>query len=275
MAARQQTGMRAVAPAARVKARAKVKVSRDAIVSILDKTLRTSEIADSSVNGLQVEGATEITRVGLTVDASLEAYKLAQQKGCQMVIAHHGLIWDGLRRITGPVYRHIEFLVKNGINLYVSHLPLDMHPLLGNNILLARALGLKNLQPFGVYHGSHIGFEGRLSKTGSVRSVSDILRKVCGGPVSALPFGPAKIRRVAVVAGRGRSALPEAIEKKIDLFVTGEVVHETHHEALEGNINVIYGGHYHTEKSGVLAAGDFLNKKFGIDAVFLDVPTLV
>ena len=253
----------------------KVKASRDAIVALLDKTLRTSEISDSSVNGLQVGGAEEITKIGLAVDACLEAYKLARDKGCQMVIAHHGMIWTGITSVTGPVYRQIEFLVKSGINLYASHLPLDMHPTLGNNARIAKALGLKNLRPFGVYHGSHVGFEGDLPRAATLKSVSEQVRKLCGGPVTSLPFGPQKIRRVAVISGNGSSALPEAVGRGVDLFVTGEPSHENHHAALEGRLNVVYGGHYHTEKPGVMAVGEFLNKKFGVEAVFLDVPTLV
>jgi len=270
MPARQQAQ-----PKAKPTVKTKVKVSRDAIVSLLDKTLRTSEIPDNSVNGLQVEGLAEITRVGLAVDASLETYKLADEKGCEMVIVHHGMIWDGIKRVTGPVYKQIEFLVKSGINLYASHLPLDMHPTLGNNALIAKALGLKNIQPFGVYKSSHIGFEGYLPKAETLKSLSDKVHKAFGGPTSSLPFGPQKIWRAAVVSGRGTASLPEAIEKKIDLFITGEPIHENHHAALEGNINIIYGGHYHTEKPGVQAIGEFLHKKFGVETVFLDVPTLV
>ncbi|MDR3002255.1 MAG: Nif3-like dinuclear metal center hexameric protein [Fibromonadaceae bacterium] len=250
--------------------------SRDAIVSLLNATLRTAEISDRSVNGLQVEGAEKITKIGLAVDASLATYKIAKEKGCQMIIVHHGMIWDGIKSITGPIYKQIEFLVKNNINLYASHLPLDLHPTLGNNILIAKALGLKNIQPFGVYkNGMHIGFEGRLPKAATVKSMSELVKKKFGGPVSALPFGPQKIWRVAVIAGGGSASIPEAIEKKIDLYVTGESVHENHHAALEGNLNVIYGGHYHTEKPGVQALGEFLSKKFGVKTEFLDVPTLV
>jgi len=261
--------------ATRSRTRAKPKASLDAIVTLLDKTLRTSEIEDSSVNGLQVEGAAEITKIGLTVDASLEAYKQAKEAGCQMLIVHHGIIWGGIKRVTGPVYRQIEFLVKNGISLYASHLPLDMHPTLGNNIMLAKALGLKNLTPFGIYHGAYIGFEGYLPRAATVKSISELVKKKFGGPVSSLPFGPSKILRVAVISGGGSAALPEAVEKKVDLFVTGESSHADHHAALEGNLNVVYGGHYHTEKSGVQVLGKFLNRKFGVEAVFLDVPTLV
>jgi dinuclear metal center YbgI/SA1388 family protein len=250
-------------------------ISRDAIVSLLDKTLRTSEISDRSVNGLQVEGTAKIMKIGLAVDACLETYKLAQEKGCQMIIVHHGIIWEGLKSITGPIYRQIEFLVKNGINLYASHLPLDLHPVLGNNIQIAKALGLKNIKPFGVYKGMKIGFEGYLTKTMAVKPISELVEKKFGGTVSSLPFGPQKIQRVAIVSGGGSSSIPEAIGKKIDLYITGESSHENHHAALEGNLNVIYGGHYNTEKPGVQALGEFLGKKFGVETEFLDVPTLV
>jgi len=254
----------------------KAKVSRDTVVSFLDKTLRTTEISDNSVNGLQVEGAEKVTKIGLAVDASLEAYKLAAQKGCQMVIAHHGIIWDGIKSVTGPIYRQIEFLIKNEISLYASHLPLDLHPALGNNVQIAKLLGLKNIQPFGVYkNGLHIGFEGYLTKAETLKSISDLVKKKIGGPVQSLPFGPQKIWRAAVISGRGSSAITEAIEKKIDLFITGEPVHEHHHTALEGNINVIYGGHYHTEIPGLLALGEFLSKRLEVETIFLDVPTLV
>lgn len=260
---------------ARRTAASKNKVSRDAIVSLLDKTLRTSEITDRSVNGLQVEGAAEVSKVGLAVDACLEAYEKAHALGCQMVIAHHGIIWEGIKSVTGPVYRQIAFLVKSGISLYASHLPLDLHPTLGNNARIVKTLGLRDLRPFGVYHGAFIGFEGVFPRPVTVKSVSEAVKKAFGGPTAALPFGPQKIKSAAVISGGGTAALPEAIEKKIDLFITGEPDHVNHHMALEGKINVVYGGHYHTEKPGVIALGEFLSKKFGIEAVFLDVPTLV
>jgi len=253
----------------------KITVSRDTVVSFLDKTLRTAEIEDRSINGLQVEGAAEVSKVGLAVDACLIAYEKAHANGCQMLIAHHGMIWDGIKRVTGPTSRQLEFLLKNRINLYVSHLPLDLHPTLGNNALIAKMLGLRELRPFGAYQNDNIGFEGVFPRSVTIKTVSDAVKKAYGGPMTVLPFGPQKIKSVAVVSGSGTACLPEAIKKKIDLFITGEAKHENHHSALEGRINVIYGGHYHTEKPGVKALGAFLNKKFGIEAVFLDVPTLV
>ncbi|MDR0306920.1 MAG: Nif3-like dinuclear metal center hexameric protein [Chitinispirillales bacterium] len=258
----------------RSKSKPKQKISRDAVVSFLDKTLRTSEIGDSSVNGLQVEGNQEITKIGLAVDACLEAYRLAQKNGCQMVIAHHGIIWNGIKNIRGPLLRQLDFLISNKINLYASHLPLDLHPTLGNNVHLAKAFGLKGLKSFGVYtNGVHLGFEGTFSKAVTLESTGKLMKEKFGSPVSYLPFGPKKIRTAAVISGRGSSALAEAVEKKIDLFITGELIHESYHIALEGGINTVCGGHYHTEKSGVQALGDLLKEKFGVETVFLDVPT--
>jgi dinuclear metal center YbgI/SA1388 family protein len=243
-------------------------------VSFLDKTLRTSEIGDASVNGLQVEGAEKITKIGLAVDACLEAYKLAQKKGCQMVIAHHGLIWDVIKSIRGPIFRQIEFLISNKINLYGSHLPLDLHPTLGNNAQFAKLVGLKNLKPFGVYkNGLYLSVEGTFPKAVTLESVGKMIKEGFGGPVSYLPFGPKKIRTAAIISGRGSSVIAEAVEKGIDLFITGELIHESYHAALEGGINVVCGGHYHTEKSGVQALGNLLSEKFGVESVFLDVPT--
>jgi dinuclear metal center YbgI/SA1388 family protein len=257
------------------KPKPKVAAPRDAIVSLLDKTLRTAEIDDRSINGLQVEGAAEVSKIGLAVDACLEAYRMAHALGCQMVIAHHGIIWDGLKSVRGQLFRQIEFLVKSGLNLYASHLPLDLHPTLGNNAQIARALGLRGLCPFGMYRGGNIGVEGAFPRPTTLKAVSDALKKLYGGPVSSLPFGPQKFRSAAVISGGGTAALPEAIEKNLDLFITGEPSHENHHLALEGKINVVYGGHYHTEKPGVMALGEFLKKKFGVETAFLDVPTLV
>ncbi|MDR2727980.1 MAG: Nif3-like dinuclear metal center hexameric protein [Chitinispirillales bacterium] len=257
------------------KTRANQKVSRDTIVSFLDKTLRTSEIGDSSINGLQVEGTNEITKVGLAVDACLEAYKLAEKNGCQMVIVHHGMIWDGIKYIRGPLLRQLDFLISNKINLYGSHLPLDLHPTLGNNAHFAKLVGLKNLKPFGMYkNGLYLSVEGAFSKAVTLESVGKMIKEGFGGPVSYLPFGPKKIRTAALVSGRGSSALAEAVEKGIDLFITGELIHESYTIALEGGINVVCGGHYHTEKSGVQALGRLLSEKFGVESVFLDVPTM-
>jgi dinuclear metal center YbgI/SA1388 family protein len=248
---------------------------RAVLVKHLSEILSIADIPDSSCNGLQVEGAEIISVVGLAVDASLAVYKKAIAKKCQLLIVHHGIIWNGLTSITGSAKRQIEYLLKHRLNLYAAHLPLDSHPEYGNNIGLAKLLGLSDISPFGAYKGRTIGFKGKATRTMTVDEIGAVLRTALGGAFSSLPFGKRKNGTIAMVSGGGSQSLPEAIEQGIDCFVTGEPDHRDHHLALEAGINVVYGGHYHTEKLGVMSLGRHLEKKFGIKTVFIDEPTLV
>jgi dinuclear metal center YbgI/SA1388 family protein len=245
------------------------------VVCFLDKELNSDTIPDVSRNGLQVQGAERISRLGLAVDACMDVYAAAAEKGCQMVVAHHGLIWGGLAHITKSVYRQIKFLFENGINLYAAHLPLDLHPEYGNNAQIARMLGLKARKPFGDYKGISIGFQGMLPKQIPVQELSGRLEKLLGGKNTLLTFGKKEVKSVAVVSGGAGDIIEEAISKNVDCYVTGEPRHEQYHLAKEAGLNVIYCGHYHSEKAGVLAIGKLLEKKFGIETIFLDVPTII
>lgn len=250
-------------------------ISRDEITLFLDRELRTTEIRDSSCNGLQVQGAPFVSKIGLAVDACIAAYEQAVEKGCGMLIAHHGIIWDGLRSITGKNYKHVKFLLDHDLNLYASHLPLDLHPKLGNNAGLAAILGLGRLKPFGNYKGTMIGFEGVLSNERSLDNIVGTLCEKLDAECTVLPFGDKSIKRVAIVSGGASGELAEAIDKGIDCYVTGEPGHANYHEALEAKINVIYCGHYHSETPGVKALGKLIENQFGIETVFLDIPTVI
>jgi dinuclear metal center YbgI/SA1388 family protein len=250
-------------------------IDRDALVSFLDHKLSVSSIDDLSRNGLQVEGTEKIGRVGLAVDACMEAYEAAARKGCQMIIAHHGMIWGGLPYITKGTFRQLKFLFDHGINLYAAHLPLDLHAKLGNNARLAAMIGARSLEPFGLYKGTAIGFEGTLSKPVTLAVLSQRLEKLLGGTNTVLPFGPDTIRRIGIVSGSASEIIDEAIRKGLDCYITGEPKHTHHHLAKEAGLNVIYCGHYHSEKPGVIAVGRLIEKKFGIPCDFLDVPTKV
>jgi dinuclear metal center YbgI/SA1388 family protein len=250
-------------------------VARADIVLHLNSLLSISDISDDSCNGLQVEGSDEITTIGLAVDACLAVFQKAAAGNCQMLVVHHGMIWKGLTGITGIVKRQIEFLLKNDLNLYAVHLPLDLHPELGNNIGLARSLGLIDIQPFGVYKGKAIGFMGALQEPMSIDGIGAVLRGAIGGNSSSLPFGKKLNRTVGVVSGGAADIVPEAIAKGVDCYITGEPTHWNHHMALEGKLNVLYCGHYHTETLGVKLLGEHLSKIFGVKTIFIDEPTLV
>jgi dinuclear metal center YbgI/SA1388 family protein len=249
--------------------------SRNQIVRYLNNLLAIDKIKDSSCNGLQVQGAKTIRRVGLAVDACMAVYRKAAAKKCEMVIVHHGLIWNGLTSITGAHYEQVRYLVSHWLNLYAAHLPLDMHPEVGNNIMLARALKLSSVKPFGKYKDSLIGYEGVLPSAATPDDLGRACGRILGGGFSSLPFGRKKCRRLAIVSGGGSDAIPEAIDKGIDCFITGEPSHWNHHAALEAGLTVLYVGHYHSETPGVKAVGKKLEKEFDMETVFIDEPTLV
>ncbi len=248
-------------------------VSRDTLVSFIDSMLKTSHYKDYSCNGLQVQGTPTIKKIALLVDASLQGYRLALKKQCQLIAVHHGIIWDGIRSVSGSSYNHLKYLLENDLNLYASHLPLDLHPEIGNNAQLAAMLNMSELRPFGNYKGIEIGFEGVLNKSTDLDSIVQTLCENLDSQCTVLPFGKKKVSKVAVVSGGAADLLTEAITKGLDCYITGEPAHYNYHEALENGINVIYAGHYHTEKPGILALGRLLQEKFGIQTEFIDVPT--
>jgi dinuclear metal center YbgI/SA1388 family protein len=192
-----------------------------------------------------------------------------------MVIAHHGMIWEGLTSVRGAYRRQIGYCLEHGLNLWSCHLPLDMHETLGNNIGLAKILGLRSVKPFGAYHGYTIGFKGTLPRPLANVDIAAKCAKAVGGTAEILPFGKEFNRTVAIVSGGASGELVQVIEEKVDCYLSGEPAHHNHHQALEGGVNAVYLGHYHSEKPGVLAVGRVLEKEFGIKTLFLDLPTIV
>uniref|UniRef100_A0A7C3MFY3 Nif3-like dinuclear metal center hexameric protein n=1 Tax=Archaeoglobus fulgidus TaxID=2234 RepID=A0A7C3MFY3_ARCFL len=238
------------------------------IVSFLDEYLQIVNYQDVSNNGLQVEGRNKVERIAFAVDACMESFKGAIMADADMIVVHHGLIWGGIGYIRGIVKRRIEFLLKNNLSLYAAHLPLDAHREVGNNAMILRKIGAEPQEEFGGYKGVKIGYSAELNE---LTAVSEIAKKFDSAML--LPFGREKIKRVAAVSGKGCFALNEAIEKGVELFITGEPEHEAYHLAKEGGINVIFLGHYESEKFGVLSLMEVVKEKFGVDAVFLDIPT--
>jgi len=194
-------------------------MKRDELVAYLDEYLRVKTIQDDSQNGLQVDGPEEILKVAFAVDACQAAFDQAIAAGAQLLIVHHGLFWEKPIRLIGHLFKRVRTLITGGCALYAAHLPLDIHPEVGNNAELARLLGLQCAAPFGEYHGSDIGIGG------------------------------------------------------FDTFITGETSHSHFHLTTEYGLNVVFGGHYATETPGVKALARHLSAKFGLETVFLDIPT--
>jgi dinuclear metal center YbgI/SA1388 family protein len=249
-------------------------LERDELIPYLDETLRLKEIKDSSQNGLQVEGPEEVKKVAFAVDSCQAAFQQAIAAGAQLLIVHHGLFWDKPLRLVGPLFRRIKTLIEGGCGLYAAHLPLDLHPELGNNAELARLLELKDTRAFGEHQGNQIGIGGLLDPPIPLDVLVERLVRATGqSPVRVLAHGPAEASQVGCISGGAAPLMEKVIEAGFDTFVTGETSHGYFHNAAEYGLNVIYGGHYATETLGVKALARHLEIKFDLETTFLDIPT--
>jgi len=243
------------------------------IASYCDRLLRVRQIEDyeGALNGLQVENAGTVRRIAAAVDASVATLKLAAQSGADLLLAHHGLFWSPRQPWTGRHYKLLRFLLEKNLAVYSAHLPLDLHPTLGNNAQLAAALGLKSLIPFFRWHDQYIGVQ---TKTKISRDeMAQRLQGVIGLAPRLIPGGPVLCRRIGIVTGGGGSELKTAAEEGVDTFITGEGPHWSFALAEELGLNVLYGGHYATETFGVKALAEHLSRKFQVPWEFVDYPT--
>jgi dinuclear metal center YbgI/SA1388 family protein len=248
-------------------------VSLQEIVRYCDRLLRTRDVGDYSgaVNGLQVENHGKVTRIAAAVDASLATARMALEGKADLLLVHHGFFWSPSHPWTGARYQLLRTLVESNLAVYSSHLPLDAHPRLGNNIQLCRALGLRSAKPFFESNGQPIGFLSgqRIART----ELSARLSKVLGAPPLLIPAGPELCRRIGVVTGGAGAELRQAADEGVDTFITGEGPHWTYALAEELGVNVFYGGHYATETFGVKALAADLSRRFKVPWSFLDHPT--
>ncbi|MGA3283899.1 MAG: Nif3-like dinuclear metal center hexameric protein [Verrucomicrobiota bacterium] len=249
------------------------KIPLAVIVKYCDRILRAKEIQDNAraVNGLQMENRGAVTRIAVTVDASLATVKLAIAARADLMIVHHGLFWSARQPWTGKNHELLRLLVENNLAVYSSHLPLDFHPRLGNNALLCAALGLKNPRPFLLMGGQHYGLQSRTPLSRSVLAAR--LHRATGERPLVIQGGPEACRRIGVITGGAGEFLKNAAEEGVDTFVTGEGPHWTYTLAEELGVNVLYGGHYATETFGVKALAARLSRKFKLPWEFLDHPT--
>jgi len=245
----------------------------ESILQFIDEAFDVSSFPDypNALNGLQVAGAGEVSRLGVAVDASEVTIRAALDRDIQLLLVHHGLFWDGFGPLTGPRFRKVAALISGGVALYGLHLPLDSHPGMGNSALLTRAMGLEPEAPFGGFQGREIGWWAQTSL--GREALKGRLSEAVGGEVRLIPGGPEVVERVGVLTGGGASALEEASAGGLDALVTGEGAHHHYHDAMELGINLYLAGHYATETFGVKALGAALAKEFELDWEFLDFPT--
>ena len=244
------------------------------IVAWLDRTLDLAAFAgDFSNNGLQVEGAAGgVSKVACGVDASPAFYEEARRRGAQLLLVHHGISWgNSLARLAGPAYRLVAPLVRADQALYAAHLPLDAHPVLGNNAQIAKALGLRGVRPFGVYHGFPIGVRGAFPRALPWDEVKARFRAICpGGRFDSVDAGKKLVRTVGIVSGGGADECAQASAAGLDAFLTGEFGLQHRNAVLLDPVNLAAAGHYATERFGVRALGGALAAEFGIEWEFVD-----
>lgn len=243
------------------------------LVAYLDGYLRVAEVPDSpnALNGLQVENSGKVSRVAAAVDACQATIDRAVDAGCDFMLVHHGLFWGGPEPITGRHARRIRRLIEGDIALYSAHIPLDVHPEVGNNAVLARTLGLDDTAPFGDYKGTLIGVIG--TTDASLKELVDRIRAELGSEPHVIAAGPERVGRVGVITGGAGNMIREARDAGADTFVSGEGPHHSHFDAEEWGLNVIYAGHYATETVGVKALARHIEGRFGLGWQFIDHPT--
>lgn len=240
---------------------------RDDIVHFLDQVLEVETVKDPYCpNGLQVEGAEEVHKIGFAVDACQQTFEALSD--CQMIITHHGLFWPSIKSIKGPMRTSLGLLFKNNINLYPVHLPLDVHAEYGNNVRLIRALGWHEEERFDLVGWTATG------DSSTPEAIAKKLEDLTGSRARLLAFGSEKVERIAVSSGGGSiGLLHSALQAEADLVITGEASHPIYHAAKELGLNLVLAGHYATETWGVKALMPLLAREFSVETKFVDFPT--
>jgi dinuclear metal center YbgI/SA1388 family protein len=240
------------------------------VVFFANELLEVAEIEDypGAVNGLQLENSGVVSKIGAAVDASTRTIELAIDESVDLLVVHHGIFWGGVSPVTGPVYRRLAKAMEADVAIYSVHLPLDLHPDLGNNVLLAEALELAPVTPFWFVKGRA---QGCLS-TMSLELDELVLRaeRVLGRKIWCCPAGPSRTQRIGIVTGGAGSHIVEVAAEGVDTFLTGEGPHHTFVLAEELGINLLYGGHYATETFGVKRLAARLAARFNLQWTFLD-----
>jgi dinuclear metal center YbgI/SA1388 family protein len=238
-----------------------------------DEYLKVNEFDDYCPNGLQVEANAEVDNIVCGVTASQALIEAAIDHGADTLIVHHGYFWKGeSQAITGYKGRRISSLIRNNINLLAFHLPLDVHPEVGNNVQLARVLGWEATDSFGE---QGLVFEGRLTAGQTLAELTQHIETRLDTRALAIDAGEHAIKRIAWCTGAAQGFIEAAAARGVDAFVSGEVSEPTFHLAREMGIHYIAAGHHATERYGVQALAKVIAQRFGVKQQFIDIPNPV
>lgn len=251
----------------------KPEITTATLVRRLDDLLESNTWRDFGPNGLQVEGRNPVRRLATGVSACQALFQQGADWGADAILVHHGLFWEGApRQLTGYQYQRVAKLIHEGIALLAYHLPLDAHADVGNNALAASGLGLGQIQPFGRYQGSTIGFQGEFDSPIDLEELRRRCRKIFSQDPLIQGSGPKMIRSLGLISGSAEKELHQAIEANLDAYLTGESTEWVMNVAREAGIHFIAAGHYATERLGVRRLGELIEEEFGIETRFFDIP---
>jgi dinuclear metal center YbgI/SA1388 family protein len=243
------------------------------VVSYCDSCLRLGEIQDyeNALNGLQLENSGRVKKIAAAVDVSSRTLQESARGDANLLIVHHGMFWPGLRPVTKALHRQLKLALERDIAIYSAHLPLDLHPEIGNNVLLMRALDFEKSEPFFEEKGSLLGR--RASTDIPLTELVTRLEKAVEGPVKLIGAGLKTVRRLGIITGAAGSEIERVAAEGIDTFITGEAPHWAAVMAYDLGVNLLLGGHYATETFGVKALGAHLAERFQLDWEFINLPT--
>ena len=243
------------------------------ILSWADELLEIGRFEDYGPNGLQVPGAEEVETVATGVSANLELLERARDAGAGLVLVHHGLFWEGApRALTRPLALRLRTLLEAGMGLAAYHLPLDAHPEVGNNALIADGLGCDGgREPF-----AEVGVAARFSGDGvPAGELFERVRTLTEREPLVFDAGPERVRTIGIVSGGAAGALDDAVAAGLDAFLTGEPKEQVMGTAREAGVHFIGAGHYATETFGIRRLGELAAERFGLRHEFIDVPNPV
>lgn len=247
-------------------------INVSALIGALDELLDPGAFNDMAPNGLQVPGRDAVTKVVTGVSAQRELIERAVALKAELVLVHHGLFWDfHPTGLTPTLAERLRPLFKHDIGLAAYHLPLDAHPVVGNNAQLADLLGCASHEAF-----AEIGRLGEFAGEGiAAADLFARVREVTQREPLVFDAGPGRVRRIGLISGSAAKYLPRAVELGLDAFLTGEPAEHVMADAREAGIHFIAAGHYATETFGVRRLGERLAERFGIEHVFVDIPNPV
>lgn len=245
-------------------------VERNLLVQDLEQFLNVSAISDYCPNGLQVEGKSRIQRIVSGVTASQALIDAAIELQADALLVHHGYFWKGEdQAIVGMKQRRIKALLAHDINLIAYHLPLDVHPEVGNNVQLAQRLGLTVTGPLEPNNPRNVGLIGELAAPLSAHEFGARMTEALDRAPLVVDHGQ-PIKTVAWCTGGAQGYIEQAIAAGVDAYITGEVSERTFHEARENGISFFAAGHHATERYGVQALGEWLAERFGIEHHYVE-----